>query len=45
MTILAARPAALIARLTRASMIETLQQEFIRTAIAKVIEDDKAEAK
>lgn len=33
--ILAARPAALIARLTRASMIETLQQEFIRTAIAK----------
>ena len=34
-TILAARPAALIARLTRASMIETLQQEFIRTAIAK----------
>lgn len=34
-SILAARPAALIARLTRASMIETLQQEFIRTAIAK----------
>lgn len=34
-TILAARPAALITRLTRASMIETLQQEFIRTAIAK----------
>ncbi len=33
--ILAARPAALIARLTRASMIETLQQEFVRTAIAK----------
>jgi len=33
--ILAARPAALIARLTRASMIESLQQEFIRTAIAK----------
>lgn len=34
-SILAARPAALIARLTRASMIETLQQEFIRTAVAK----------
>lgn len=34
-TILAARPAALIARLTRAMMIETLQQEFIRTAVAK----------
>jgi ABC-type dipeptide/oligopeptide/nickel transport system permease component len=34
-TILAARPAAVIMRLTRASMIETLQQEFIRTAIAK----------
>ncbi|MBN9500565.1 MAG: ABC transporter permease [Armatimonadetes bacterium] len=33
--ILAARPAALLTRLTRASMIETLQQEFIRTAIAK----------
>ena len=33
--ILAARPAALIARLTRASMIETLQQEFVRTAVAK----------
>jgi peptide/nickel transport system permease protein len=32
---LAARPAALITRLTRASMIDTLQQEFIRTAIAK----------
>jgi len=29
--ILAARPAALLTRLTRASMIETLQQEFIRT--------------
>ena len=33
--ILAARPAALIARLTRASMIETLGQEFVRTAVAK----------
>ncbi len=33
--ILSARPAAVIMRLTRASMIETLQQEFIRTAIAK----------
>lgn len=33
--ILASRPAALLTRLTRASMIETLQQEFIRTAIAK----------
>lgn len=33
--ILAARPAALLTRLTRASMIDTLQQEFIRTAIAK----------
>lgn len=33
--ILAARPAALITRLTRAQMIDTLQQEFIRTAIAK----------
>ena len=33
--VLAARPAALITRLTRASMIDTLQQEFIRTAIAK----------
>ncbi len=32
---LAARPAALITRLTRASMIDTLQQEFIRTAVAK----------
>jgi ABC-type dipeptide/oligopeptide/nickel transport system permease component len=34
-TILAARPAAVITRLTRASMIDTLQQEFIRTATAK----------
>lgn len=33
--ILAARPAALITRLTRASMIDTLDQEFIRTATAK----------
>jgi ABC-type dipeptide/oligopeptide/nickel transport system permease component len=34
-TILAARPAALLTRVTRASIIDTLQQEFIRTAIAK----------
>ncbi|MCC7230564.1 MAG: ABC transporter permease [Fimbriimonadaceae bacterium] len=34
-TILAARPSALLTRVTRASMIDTLQQEFIRTAIAK----------
>ncbi len=33
--ILAARPGALITRLTRASMIDTLDQEFIRTATAK----------
>lgn len=33
--ILAARPMALLTRLTRASMIETMAQEFIRTAIAK----------
>jgi peptide/nickel transport system permease protein len=33
--ILAARSTALLTRLTRASMIDTLQQEFIRTAIAK----------
>jgi len=33
--ILALRPMALLTRLTRASMIETLNQEFIRTAIAK----------
>lgn len=34
-TILAARPMALITRLTRAMMIDTMQQEFIRTAVAK----------
>lgn len=33
--VLSLRPTALITRLTRASMIETLKQEFIRTAIAK----------
>lgn len=33
--VLSARPAAMLTRLTRASMIETLQQEFIRTAVAK----------
>lgn len=33
--ILAARPMAMLTRLTRASMIDTLQQEFIRTATAK----------
>jgi peptide/nickel transport system permease protein len=33
--ILSARPSALLTRVTRASMIETMQQEFIRTAIAK----------
>ncbi len=33
--ILAARPMALLTRLTRASMIDTLQQEFIKTAVAK----------
>ncbi len=33
--ILAARPMAMLTRLTRASMVDTLQQEFIRTAIAK----------
>jgi len=33
--VLSARPTALITRLTRASMVDTLQQEFIRTAIAK----------
>lgn len=32
---LAARPMAMLTRLTRASMVETMQQEFIRTAIAK----------
>lgn len=34
-SILAARPAAMLTRLTRASMIDTIQQEFIRTATAK----------
>ena len=34
-TILALRPMALITRLTRASMIETFRQEFVRMAIAK----------
>ena len=33
--VLAARPAALIARMTRTSMLETLKQDFIRTARAK----------
>jgi len=33
--VLAARPAALISRMTRASMIEALRQDFIRTARAK----------
>ncbi len=33
--ILAARPSALLTRITRSSMLDTLQQEFIRTAIAK----------
>jgi peptide/nickel transport system permease protein len=33
--VLAARPMASLTRLTRASMIETLRQEFIRMAIAK----------
>lgn len=33
--VLSLRPMALITRLTRASMIDTLQQEFIRTAVAK----------
>ncbi|RYG29690.1 ABC transporter permease [bacterium] len=33
--VLSARPAALLTRLTRASMIETFSQEFIRTATAK----------
>jgi ABC-type dipeptide/oligopeptide/nickel transport system permease component len=33
--ILAARPCALVTRLTRTSMIDTLQMEFIRTAVAK----------
>ena len=33
--VLAARPMAMLTRLTRASMVDTLQQEFIRTAVAK----------
>ncbi len=33
--VLAARPAALLTRLTRASMVDTMQQEFIKTATAK----------
>ena len=33
--VLAARPAALIGRMTRTSMLETLKQDFIRTARAK----------
>jgi peptide/nickel transport system permease protein len=33
--VLSLRPMALLTRLTRASMIETFKQEFIRTAIAK----------
>lgn len=33
--VLSLRPTALLTRLTRASMVETLRQEFIRTAIAK----------
>lgn len=33
--VLAARPMAMLTRLTRSSMVDTLQQEFIRTAIAK----------
>ena len=33
--VLAARPAALIGRMTRASMLETLRQDYIRTARAK----------
>ena len=35
--VLAARPAALIARMTRSSMLETLQQDYIRTARASGI--------
>jgi peptide/nickel transport system permease protein len=34
-SIIAARSMALLTRLTRASMIDTMQQEFIRTAVAK----------
>lgn len=33
--ILAARPMAMLTRLTRASVVDTLQQEFVRLAIAK----------
>ena len=33
--VLAARPTAMLTRLTRASMIETMQQEFVRLAVAK----------
>ncbi len=33
--VMAARPMAMLARLTRASMIETLQQEFVKLATAK----------
>lgn len=33
--VLAARPAALVARLTRAQMAEVLRQDYIRTALAK----------
>ncbi len=33
--VLSLRPTAMLTRLTRASMVETLRQEFIRTAIAK----------
>lgn len=33
--VLSARPMAMLTRLTRASMVDTLKQEFIRTAIAK----------
>jgi peptide/nickel transport system permease protein len=33
--VLAARPAALIARMTRSSLLETLRQDYIRTARAK----------
>ncbi len=33
--VLASRPTAMLTRLTRASMVETLKQEFIKTAIAK----------
>jgi len=33
--VLAARPTALLTRLTRAKMVETMQQEFIRACVAK----------